>query len=456
MSRRSQQSAGGNPDVPPTSAEPADPAGTGGAVAAASVVPPSSLSPSPSAPRAGRLHAVDALRALALLGILSVNVWYFLHPEMLQTGMRSTTLESSGDQLVHFFSTLLFESKSYVVFSFLFGLSFVLAWASAHRAGISEVGRSIRRFVALIILGVLHGLFLFVGDILLAYGVLGFALLGMRRIRTKWAVTITVLLFACWSLFMILSGVFLMAMEGSEVWDDAAVTLGDPEAALEAYTGSIGAYLGFQAAAYAMVMPSMLLGQAPLALGAFLIGLVVGRAQLLERIISGEIRTGRLVGWMVPALAVGLTLSAIAAVMLWGLPGSTDAGAAAGDEMMGAELIAMGLAFLAGPIQACGYVILVLLILRAPASRWLRALLAPAGRMSLTNYLSQSAVLALIFSGLGLGLAGELSALAVGGIVLVLWAAQLLVSLLWFQVFRTGPLEGLLRAVSYRRRPSWR
>ena len=406
--------------------------------------------------RGGRLHAVDALRALALLGILSVNVWYFLHPETLQTGMRSTPQESSADQVVPFLSTLLFESKSYVVFSFLFGLSFVLAWASAHRAGVSEVGRSIRRFVALIILGALHGIFLFVGDILLAYGVLGFALLGMRRIRTRWAVTITVVLFACWSLFMILSGVFLMALEGSEGADAASFTVGDPEAALEAYTGSFSAYLGFQASVYGLVMPSILFGQAPLALGAFLIGLVVGRAQVMERIIDGEIRTSRLLTWMIPSLVIGLALSGTAAVMLWGPPGSTGSGAAAGDGAVGVEVTAMGLAFLAGPIQACGYVILALLILRAPAGRWLRALLAPAGRMSLTNYLSQSVVLALIFSGLGLGLAGELSALAVGGVVLALWIAQLLVSILWFRVFRIGPMECLVRAVTYRRAPSLR
>lgn len=120
---------------------------------------------------------------------------------------------------------------------------------------------------------------------------------------------------------------------------------------------------------------------------------------------------------------------------------------------MGAELTAMGMIFLAGPIQAAGYVILALLIFRSAGAGPLVRALAPAGRMSLSNYLGQSLVLAVIFSALGLGLAGQLSPLAVAGVVVALWAIQLGLSALWFSRFRRGPAEAPLRAWTYRRAP---
>lgn len=403
-------------------------------------------------PRPPRLVAVDALRAVALLGILSVNIWFFAEPGQLSTGEFHREIQTPGDQLAAFTATLLFEAKSYVVFSFLFGLSFVMQWASAHRAGVSEVGRSVRRFITLAVLGILHGIFLFVGDILLAYALLGFALLGMRRIRTRTALILAGVLYGAVTLFMFgISGIMVLA-EGTPGFDDAMLASGDADAALAAYTGTIGSYLGFQLEAYATMAPMIIVGQGLMAFAAFLIGLVVGRSQLLERIVARQVPTGRLVAIMVPALTAGLLISGVAAWLDWGAPGSVPTE----QPGMAAMLLGQALTLSGGPLQSLGYVILALLVFRSPAFGWLTAALAPAGRMSLTNYLGQSLVLALIFSALGLGLAGQLTALQVGGIALGLWLLQLLLSRLWMAAFRTGPLEAPLRAITYRRAPRWR
>lgn len=418
-----------------------------------------------------RLHAVDALRALALLGILSVNIWYFAFPENLtgggEGGGRSAGLsegaaaEGAGalagaDQWVAFAATAIFEGKSYVIFSFLFGLAFVLQWGAAHRAGVSEVTRSQRRFTGLVVLGILHGIFLFVGDILLAYAVLGFALLGMRRIRTRTALLLAAALWAVVALAILGLGALTWVMESSGIMDpammdsEAAASSGlvvPTEEARAAYTGSLGSYLSFQLSAYALVAPSMLLVQGPMAFAAFLLGLVLGRAQMLERILAGEIPTTRLVAIMLPALAVGGALSVTAAWMVWG----AEAGG------LGAETLSAGLIFLAGPVQATGYVLAALLILRHRRFGWLVHVLAPAGRMSLSNYLGQSLALALLFSALGvplgLGVAGQLSASQVGVVVVLLWLAQLGISHLWLRFFARGPVEAPLRAWTYAAKP---
>jgi uncharacterized protein len=73
--------------------------------------------------------------------------------------------------------------------------------------------------------------------------------------------------------------------------------------------------------------------------------------------------------------------------------------------------------------------------------------------MSLTNYIGQSAIGLIAFSGIGFGLAGSFSPLALFGFVAVTFAAQVVVSALWLRRFRYGPLEWALRWVTNGQRP---
>ena len=72
-------------------------------------------------------------------------------------------------------------------------------------------------------------------------------------------------------------------------------------------------------------------------------------------------------------------------------------------------------------------------------------MLAPTGRLSLSNYLAQSAVLCLVFTGYGLGLMDRLPPALVVMVVVVLFAAQAACSTLILSRYRTGPLEWALR-----------
>lgn len=379
---------------------------------------------------------------MALLGILSVNIWFFAHPEMLLPGVRGEPVDSAAGQLVRFTVSVLFEGKSYVLFSFLFGLSFALAWARGAALGASPVQHARRRFAALILLGLLHGVFLFAGDILLAYGLLGFLLLRLRRISTAAAlVSAGALYIVVVVLLLVLAGAALQA-------DDAAAATGaagldGAEQAAAAYTGSASQWLAFQWGAYPAALASVLVVQGPVALAAFLAGLLAGRHRVLQRLTDGEFRTHRLVLTGAVGLVTGLTLSVLAARLRWGPPGVTDYTAGYGAELLGA---AVNLA--AGPFQACGYAIFLLLLFRS-APR-IAGVLAPAGRMTLTHYLGQSLVLAILFSGLGFGWGGQAAEVTVGVVVLGIWLTQLALSHLWLRRFRHGPLELPLRAWTYR------
>ena len=79
----------------------------------------------------------------------------------------------------------------------------------------------------------------------------------------------------------------------------------------------------------------------------------------------------------------------------------------------------------------------------------LRRRLGAVGRMAFTNYLTHTFVCTFLFYGWGLGLFGKLSRVQQFGVVLVIWAFQLIVSPWWLDRFQFGPFEWIWRSLTY-------
>ena len=117
--------------------------------------------------------------------------------------------------------------------------------------------------------------------------------------------------------------------------------------------------------------------------------------------------------------------------------------------------LAMGLQMLGALPMSLGYMaVLVLLLQSATSARWLGGL-APAGRMALTHYLSQTAICSLVFYGYGLGQWG-MSRAGQMAFVVAVFALQLLLSRWWLARFRYGPLEWAWRGLTYLQVPRMR
>jgi Predicted membrane protein len=93
------------------------------------------------------------------------------------------------------------------------------------------------------------------------------------------------------------------------------------------------------------------------------------------------------------------------------------------------------LILVAGPILIYGYLALFVTLARTDAWRHRLQPLAAAGRMALSNYISQSIICTLIFYSYGLGLFGQVGAFAGLLISIVIWVVQLGISLLWLRHF---------------------
>ena len=117
--------------------------------------------------------------------------------------------------------------------------------------------------------------------------------------------------------------------------------------------------------------------------------------------------------------------------------------------------LAVGIQMIGNLPMALGYMAIVVLLLQRPA--WGRVLswFAPAGRMALTNYIAQSVLGTLVFYGYGLGHWGAPRAWQLAYVLVVL-AAQMLLSRRWLSRFRYGPLEWVWRWITYARRPAMR
>ncbi|WP_309238069.1 DUF418 domain-containing protein [Streptomyces albidus (ex Kaewkla and Franco 2022)] len=382
---------------------------------------------------------MDSFRGFALLGILVVNSTYFASA-FHGTGVADPAFTSSVDTAVGWFVTIVFETKFYLLFSFLFGYSFTLQRRAALRRGTGFTAPFLRRLIALALIGAAHAVLLFTGDILSTYAMLGLVLLALGRVRPRTAVVTAAVLLTLVAAAYAGLGALQAAAGELHTLDIGAVT-----AEAEALAAQLSGSPGQVVAAHVRDLPGtavvLLLFQAPAALAMFLLGLAAGPRELFADPVR-HFRAARRIQWA--GFPVGLAGSLIYAHA--GLHG-------AGTPY---ELCALALDLLTAPALAAAYAATLLRALHGGLGDRLRGALAPAGRMALSNYLLQSAVLALVFTGYGFGAVGHLPPLAVLGSALVLYLAQLRLSARWMRTYAYGPVEWVLRAFTNLERPAWK
>ncbi len=371
-----------------------------------------------------RLLNVDALRGFALLGILTVNIWLFADP-YFASGVNNPRYAGALDIAVRFVVALLFETKFYLLFSFLFGYSFTLQMAAAERAGAAFRPRMLRRSAGLVALGVLHGCLLFYGDILHLYGLLCFLLLALyNRQRRAIEVAAALLLLAALMLAA-LGAVVLLAGEG-------APDLKPVFAKLAAFHGDARSTRAYVIGEFPSTVALLLFGQGPSAFAMFLLGMAAGREQMFAKVDT-------LRAWLPRVLRLGI-LGVFGAV-LYALASEIAPGGAV-------IIFATALSVLTAPFLTAAYVAGLLMLFDSRHGARVIAALAPMGKLALSNYLMQSLVMACLFTGYGMRLCDELPPIAVLALVAAIYLTQMALSAWWLKHHSYGPAEWLLRAIT--------
>jgi len=133
--------------------------------------------------REARVAHLDLIRGMALLGIIIANMPLYASPSIYMNMLNNQWWTTWPDLFVKQFIYIAVDYKFISIFSFLFGVGFILFLQNTEKKGRSGFKLFIRRLVVLLLFGVLHGYLIWSGDILLTYAILGFPLLAFYRRR---------------------------------------------------------------------------------------------------------------------------------------------------------------------------------------------------------------------------------------------------------------------------------
>ena len=390
-----------------------------------------------------RIQLLDVLRGFALFGILQVN-W----PDWRGT--------------LGYILTFLVDDKMRTIYSFLFGLGFAIQLSRAQDRGRPFALRYAWRSLLLLAIGSIHFAFIWNGDIVREYAMMSLTLLIVARWRPGFLLG--------FALFALVLGVTpRSSLPGIDPATGTLTMRVDPERAgadplllreqgerygfaprAEASHGTtlrtypMAASGGLKSLLWewrTLTIYQFIRGQL---LALFLLGLWVGR----KRILHEPDRHIRLLKW---TLAIGLPLGLFANVfntfgswisehkvpVLSRIPT---------DGIMGGVFYDVGNLFL-----ALAYIAgISLIVVRAGRLRsWLAAVLAPVGRMGLTNYLMQSVIMMFLLYGPGLNLASALPTWWRQGVLELVFVVQVVYSRWWFARFQYGPVEWAWRSLTW-------
>jgi len=377
-----------------------------------------------------RIVMLDALRGFALFGIVVTNAVHAMAmwtlPDPSRPGGAGDTLDRAASAVVE----ALFAGRFYLLFALLFGYSFTVQIAAAQRVGASVRSRLLRRCAALFVVGMVDLFLLWVGDVLALYGLACLVLIALRGVRPRVAAALGALLCLGWSVWGLLPAGASPLASLSSVVEQPRIHDG--------YAGSLVDALGTQLTLAPGFFLLVLFTHGVPSLGMFLLGMAAGK--------RGMLTDTELLGRWAPrvllaGLAVGIPVSAMtfAATMGWWQAPSQWS----------------GIQQLANPLMTLAYLAAVVLVVRLSRGTGV-VWLAAGGRIAATNYIVQSVVSSVLYTGYGFALADQVPTRWVVVIALGTFTLQLLASSWWLRRYRYGPVEWVLRGITYWTIPSWR
>ena len=399
---------------------------------------------------AERIGSLDLMRGIAVLGILAANIVAFGQPFSAYM-FPETFLVPAGDDggWMWIAQFVLIDGKMRGIFTVLFGVGLYLfmerAWARGQTRWLQA-----RRLFFLMLFGMAHFFFIWRGDILFYYAVIGFIALLCLGWSPKDQLKVGLLGYFAGAIFYALMMLPLHFIADTSFGQNVAMAetrVGLEEGKQEALADDViesglkqtGDYIGFVEHRFSEhwfepltnvlffgleSLPLMLIGMGLYRLGFFNGGIDPGRMRFWGWI--------GFLGGSLLHLLIGLWVQSI------------------GFTYYGTLAAFVGVSPLPRLMMVLG--IMALLAVYGPGWKgWLAQRFAAAGRAAFTNYLGTSILMLLVFHGWALGLFGELNRPQLYLVVLSAWIVMLAWSKPWLERYRYGPLEWLWRCLTYRK-----
>ncbi|BAC13139.1 hypothetical conserved protein [Oceanobacillus iheyensis HTE831] len=376
-----------------------------------------------------RLNWIDAARGFAIFGIFMVNIGAFSAPYFLYGG-ETEIWTSKMDSLILFIMDVFFQASFYTLFSILFGFGIQLQKDRLVEKGISVNRFFIRRLTVLTIIGLIHAIGIWHGDILFTYGVVGFLLLVYFNVKDR---TIVVNIISLLGVFV---GLFTLLMYQVRDYLDTA-NQGLIIQAMNNYSSDSLSRIWEQNLHDWQLSNGgiNILFLAGVILPMFLIGMYAARKKWFHH--PEKYQQKLTVIWFISF--IGFIVLKLGPYLF----GNPSWFSYVQDNIGGAA-------------SAIFYVTSITLLWK---KEWFRQLMVPlqaVGKMAMTNYLCQSIISFWLFYGVGFGLYGKIDPLIQLVLVIVIFILQMIASVWWMKKFRFGPFEWLWRTLTYGKKQPFR
>ena len=410
-----------------------------------------------------RITVIDALRGFALLGVLLTHMISHFGYFTVADAVREP-LFSGMDSIIGWINTNMLTGRFVNIFAFLFGLSFFIQMDRAAAKGVDFRRRFLWRMAILYAIGVVNTIF-FSGDILTFYACLGVIMVALYKWR-NWALMLLTFLLLCGGPRF--CGALLLSpnqsaqttevipSDNSDVNADEISQPNPAEwSADDNPARDFVKQMGSQTFADSVKMNIVfgLLGKIMfqfvatnrgfITLALFILGLIVGRLRFFETLHLHPRRN--MILFVIFAVGLGVVNWLISL-----FPQNNFANFFVGGVQSYESIALMSLQDIATVLLSATLVMGFVVLYQLPMVAKVLVVLAPYGRMGLTNYVSQSVIGAMIFAPWAFG--ATFAACGVTEIFLlglVIYVAQIVVSALWLKYFKYGPLEWFWRTATY-------
>jgi uncharacterized protein len=391
-----------------------------------------------------RAEVLDALRGMAILGIFLDNILAFSGYVFLSQESQSHFSTFHLDRVFSFLEIFLVHGKFYTIFSILFGIGFSIILDRNYSRGTNPLPIFYRRLGLLSLIGWIHLRWIWEGDILLLYAVLGSLLPLFNKVSNR-----NLLIWAAGLIFspIILDGFkVLFGFQPGGYFLEKAIAIDfemgiplDDSYALYLYEEGAGwaEWKNWTASGWVYRIQYLLeSNRIPKVLGCFLIGLWIGRNKLFRNLEEHKLLLKEVQKW---GFIFGIPFCLATAFFFFDKHDIPEPLAIFETITYALGVVPLGLAYVAT---------LALNWKNLKEKTLVRPFLA-VGRLALSNYLFQSAIGIVVFYGIGLGLGGKFGPTLIFPIALLIFLFQSLLSKIWLLYFRFGPLEWLWRMGTY-------
>ncbi|WP_162297814.1 DUF418 domain-containing protein [Halalkalibacillus sediminis] len=370
-------------------------------------------------PTKNRIESLDAVRGFSLLGILIVNLLSFHAPHFMYGGGEGSY--SASDERWLAFIDMFIQASFYPLFSLMFGIGLYMMYEKMDSDKSKTVIR--RRMFVLAGLGIVHGITLWYGDILLTYAVIG--LVAILFIKHKES-TLKIWAF---SLLVIPTALVTWLYYGVRTQLEGYRDTESIRQSYENFTGSISDIWQQNFSNWlVMVSPMQWIFTFSSILPMFILGMIFAKRGWHK---NPKDHLSAIYLWMGVSFFLFITFKI--GPYFFGMPEWFD---------LAQDLIG-------GSFSSIFYFFALLIFFTSDWSKIIKKLLAWVGKLSLTNYVMQSAICFFVFYGVGLEQYGQLQMYELILIALLIYSFQILFSYLYLKIFRFGPLEWVYRSLTY-------